>query len=265
MSKRLPMLLPALFFLAAVLSYSIEKNFHKVEFSFNLDNSLYRILGSAKEAIGDTLFLKADAYLHGGVEGKSDSGEDLEKEGKIEEREHSASGLKTASDWIAQVNDRVKVHEHRHLAKTQQKEILPFIYWATELDPHNVEAVLTAAYWLDRHLGQTDSAVEVLAAGLRNNPGHWEIEQGLADIYFKRKKDAILGERFYAKAIEDVKDKEKDRHSLIELYYFLGESRLSLKKKSGALRAYQMALALYAANEENGLKVQIMEKIKELS
>ncbi len=261
MSKRLPMLLPALFFLAAVLSYSIEKNFHKVEFSFNLDNSLYRILGSAKEAVGDTLFLKADAYLHGGVEGKSDTDEDLEKEGKIEEH----APLVSTSDWIARINGQVKVHEHRHLAKTQQKEILPFIYWSTELDPHNVEAILTAAYWLDRHFGQTDSAVEVLAAGLKDNPNHWEIEQSLADIYFRRKKDAILGERYYAKAIQDMKDKDKDKHSLIELYYFLGESRLSLKKKSAALWAYQMALALYGADEENALKVQIMEKIKNLS
>ena len=72
---------------------------------------LSRFIGSAKEAFGDTLFLKADAYFHGGVADNDrdmESEEEIGKEGVIaEDRE----GPKTANLWADHFSDEKALYE----------------------------------------------------------------------------------------------------------------------------------------------------------
>src|SRR5262245_48323789 len=76
---------------------------------------LSRLIGSAEEAVGDTLFLKADSYFHGGVTEHYDdnSPADISKQGHIDDDEEAASKVAPA-DWIARINAEVGAHEHRH-------------------------------------------------------------------------------------------------------------------------------------------------------
>ncbi len=110
---------------------------------------LSRFLGSAKEAVGDTLFLKADAYFHGGVIEKDhhdETPEELRREGLLAP---ATPHIETPKDWIVAVNREVHVSEIAHLTKQGRKEMLPFFSMAATLDPTNVEAVLTTAYWFE--------------------------------------------------------------------------------------------------------------------
>lgn len=248
---------------AGVLSWRIDKGLNEGSFRFNLENSLNRILGSAKEAVGDTLFLKADSYYHGGqTRDFVESPEELEREGAVEGREH---GHKPArGDWISEVNRKIRSHEHIHLAKDKQKEMLPFFALATALDPHNTEALLTTAYWLDRHFGRPDEAIEVLKKGMLDNGDSWELEFNLAHLYFSRKKDYGASERHYLAAIRKAARHEVERHFRIDMYYFLAESCLHEGKKAEALEAYRKALQAFEGGLSTPLKERIQAKIQEL-
>lgn len=232
-------------------------------FEFDLDNSLYRILGSAKEAVGDTLFLKADEYFHGGVtEGFHEEGGVASKEGYIEDEPKRQA----PSDWIAWINERVMSHEHFHLDRDNQKEMLPFFALSTALDPYNVEAVLTTAYWLDRQFGKTDEAIGILEQGIEDNPNSWEIEGQLADIYFKRKKEYALSEGHYREAIrKSAGQTTVETHYRVDMHYHLAEVLLVQGKKPEALKAYQDAVSYYEDKHPPALKDMILKKIQELS
>jgi len=212
--------------LAGFFSFAIDRQLHSSQEVFDFQDALFRFVGSAKEAIGDTLFLKADSYYHGGAEMHyEETHEDLEKEGHVEhaEEEH-ARAEEAASDWIAGINHKIKSYEHYHLAKMEQKEMLPFFALATSLDPHNVEAILTAAYWLDSHLGKTDAAIETLLKGEKSNPDAWEIDDSLAKIYSK-KKDYRIAEQFCLTAIQKAERKGEDKETLGHLQASLGRIR----------------------------------------
>ena len=70
-----------------------------------------------------------------------------------------------------------------HLSDEKKIEMLPFFALSTKLDPRNIEAVLTAAYWLDTRFDKTAEAVKTLKKGVEDNPDSWEIENALAGIY----------------------------------------------------------------------------------
>ena len=256
-------LLIGLFGLAGFLSLTIDKNLNGAASGLSLEDALNRMLGSAKEVIGDKLFLKADEYFHGGSELKYEHhGGDLEKEGYLAAHETQ----KGSQDWIAAVNDQIRGHEHYHLTKEQQKEMLPFFSLATKLDPQNVEAILTTAYWLDQHFDRTDAAIEILSQGLKDNPGAWEIAADLAGIYFKRKQNYSLSESYYREAIRLSSGVvETKKHKLVDCYYYLGESCLRQGKKQEALLAYENALKIFTEENAPAFRKAITDKIGQLA
>ena len=204
---------------AAFSSFFIETHFFSGQASGNLEEVLARTIGSAKEAIGDTFFLKADSYYHGGV-----------AEGSEEERE--AEDKKAPGDWIETVNRQVRSYEHRELDKDLQKEMLPFFAMATRLDPHNIEAILTTAYWLDRNFNKTDAAIEVLTKGLKDNSDAWEIDLDMAKIYFQRKKDYALAKRFCLEALRKSEGKKMGARDKANIDFYLRESDARLGSKT---------------------------------
>ena len=226
---------------------------------------LSRFLGSAKEAFGDTLFLKADVYFHGGVMDEAhhdETAEALEKEGAIEDGE--GHGETAPKDWIAKINRQVQVHEVVHLSKEKRKEMLPFFAMATALDPRNVEAVLTSAYWLDKEFGKTGDALKVLEKGLRDNPDSWEIENALGRFYFRREEWAKAG-RHLREALGKPSFQKAEDYEHVDLYYHLAGARLQLGKKEEALQAYLEARRFFGDKTAPFLRTQIEDKIKELS
>lgn len=261
----------SLFFGVGVLSFYLDGRLSALESDTHSADPLYRLIGTVKEGIGDTLFLKADSYYHGGVTtGFQEEPENIEKEGRVgteEEGDHDHHNP-SLSDWISRINQQIKASEHYHLAQDEKKEMLPFLAIATELDPYHVEAILTTAYWLDRHFGKSDSAIELLLKARLNNPNAWEIDYHLAKIYFDRKQDYALSESYFLQAIQKMGEKEKEemnQHILTDLYYHLAESYLHQGKKEDALGAYQKVLSLYSPQEAIPLKMIVEEKIKSLS
>lgn len=231
--------------------------------SLGLEDPWDRMLGSAKEAIGDTLFLKADSYFHGGV--NLDFHEEDPHPGPAappEETPAPGEILERPGDWIARVNSRVQSHEHRHLSRNQFKEMLPFLAMAVNLDPHNVEAVLTTAYWIGTQFDNTEEALKVLVKGREDNPANWEISRALGEIYLRKKEDPASAERFYTEALGKAGSGEVKKYQLIDLYYRLGESLRRQNKKDEALEAYGRALAVFGPEGNEPLKREILQEIR---
>ncbi len=194
-----------------------------------------RMLGSSVEIIGDALFLKADEYLHGGVTSKFEEHEEAGHE------ELADAGAAPPRDWIERVNAGVRSAEHRHLSGGELKELLPFFALSTKLDPHNIEAVLASAYWLETRFGKLDEAAGVLEQGIRDNPESWQIEDRLAGLFFRRKNYAAC-EAHYREALKKTQGKSLEYYELSQIRYRLAECLVLLSKTGEAAEYYRGAL-----------------------
>lgn len=164
------------------------------------------LFGDGRRLFANHFFAKADAYFHKGVypsifdrplqeemhmvaAGQSSTEEVSEPEtgpeARHEEEEHAGHDAETCDDpthqhdtasaprgdWVAWVNRRVRPTEHAHLGGGEEREMLPWLLMAAELDPGNVQNFTITAYWLRRTLGRVDEAEQFLREGLRHNPG----------------------------------------------------------------------------------------------
>lgn len=174
----------------------------------------FRLLGSAQEMIGDTLFQKADQYFHRGVGGHRDESDGLHAEEPLDGKAHGAG----PENWVRRVNEAVRSTRHAHLGASESKEILPFLALSTRFNPRNVEAVLSAAYWLDTKMDLTDQAIAVLQKGIRDNPRDWHIDLQLGILYLKKKKAYAQCVEVLQQAIPKVNVESLDEFDL-SLYY----------------------------------------------
>lgn len=75
-----------------------------------------------------------------------------------------------AGGWVGWLNGRLMPADHVHLEGGDAKEMLPWLKVSLELDPDNVQAYVTTAYWLRDGLGRVDEAEEVLRDSVRRDP-----------------------------------------------------------------------------------------------
>ena len=223
---------------------------------------LSRFVGAAKEAFGDTLFIKADSYFHGGViheDHHDDSAAEVETEGALD---HEAK--ESPKDWIARINDGIQTHELMHLAKEKRMEMLPFFSLAVSLDSHNVEAILTTAFWLEREFGKPENAAPLLKKGALDNPDSWEIENALGHFYF-RQKNYALSEGHLSAALKKLGTTPIERYQHMDLYYYLAEACFAQGKKIEALKAYRNAVRFFDEKATPFLRSSIGNKIEKLA
>ena len=253
--------LVAAFFLCAFLALMLENRFAVMPALLQGRDPLTRMLGSAKEGLGDILFLKADEYHHGGDTYVFEENSETEYgEGFLSRRDETA-----AEDWVQKILNQVRSRRHYHLHREDEKELLPFMTWAVELDPHNIEAILTTAFYLDRHFNRPIAARDLLLKGRRDNPGSWEITRDLAKFYFERRKDYAASEPIFRQAIVLSKDKTTEHDARAGMMYLLAESCRLQGKTDAALDAYRQALLAFDSPGPLPLKESIIRNITELS
>jgi tetratricopeptide (TPR) repeat protein len=79
-------------------------------------------------------------------------------------------------DWIEAFGRNFYPTKHAHIeAAGEQKEILPWLRLAAELDPAQIETYTVGAYWLGQRMGKVTEAEQFLREGLRANPDSYEI------------------------------------------------------------------------------------------
>jgi len=193
-----------------------------------------RFLGEGRSIVSSLSVLQADRYYHGGIEHLPDEhGEScsiVERNYK-EHKHHEEHVLPEINPFniLFHIYRAVGLTEHVHLHGDQMKEIIPWLYYASEIDPHNTQAYTLTGYYLCDRLDQVDQGIVFLREGLRKNPDSWEINAELGRIYFQYIKNYEVASKFLSRAwnlIQKVPhDKVQERYVLSFLaasYEFLG-------------------------------------------
>ena len=162
-------------------------------------NVLALLLGDARKMFAQQMFAKADAYFHRGnypsIFDQTPRHEDNHMAG---ETHHDGDGNHDddhdeapapARDWIESFGRHFYPTVHVHLKDGEEREMLPWLRVATELDPHSIETYAVTAYWLRDRLNKVDEAEQFLRAGLRANPDSPELLYELGRLLFENRKD----------------------------------------------------------------------------
>lgn len=158
-------------------------------------NVLKMLLGDGRRMFANHFFEQADISFHSGYypsifdrrpePGKTAMASETEAHGDHDEAAHEKemAFMGHPRDWIEGFGRHFRVTEHTHLAKGQEREILPWLRLAAELDPQRVDTYTVAAYWLRERLGKVKEAEEFLREGQRSNPDSYEILFELGRLY----------------------------------------------------------------------------------
>lgn len=92
-----------------------------------------------------------------------------------DEHEKAMDFMGQPSNWLEGFIRRFRITKHTHLENGEEREVLPWLKLAIELDPQAIETYTATAFWLRKNLGNVKEAEEVLREGMRNNPKSFEI------------------------------------------------------------------------------------------
>ncbi|MDR3456928.1 MAG: hypothetical protein P4N60_05740 [Verrucomicrobiae bacterium] len=158
----------------------------------NSGNFLGLMFGDGRKLLANQFFTMADVYFHSGYYPSIfDKNSSEQKEiisashGKkeTEEDEKNEDFLGRPKDWIDAFGRNFKITTHTHLEHGNEREILPWLRLAADLDPHKIDTFTVGAFFLRDHLNRPDQAEAFLREGLRQNPDSAELLFELGRFY----------------------------------------------------------------------------------
>lgn len=208
-----------------------------------------RVLGASRAAFSQGFMEQADNFFHLGVP----------------HLQHPAFSNSVLQAWAEQI----RPSGHKHTEGADVREIMPWLRMATRMDPHNVEAYLTTAYWLRTAIARPDLAEEVLLEAQRNNPDDYRVLSERARLLFGRREDgraaSLLeaGIRLWPSGLDATDGQRQIELSQMLTYRaFLYELEDQPKK---ALEYFRKASALFPDNAALAARVRDMERGKDIS
>jgi len=211
---------------------------------------ILRFLGEGASIVSGMSVLQADRYFHGGAGHIEDEcrgilGPGEEKDGH--DHDHHAEDHPEASPFnvLFRMSDALRVTEHIHLEGNNIKEIVPWLYYAAELDPHNIQAYLLIGYWVGDRMGKVDEAITFLRKGLRDNPDSWEINAELGRLYFQRIKDYKTAAMYLTRAEKLLRKAPHDKFQERYVLSLLAYSYKALGQDDEALPLYKRLNELF--------------------
>jgi tetratricopeptide (TPR) repeat protein len=230
------------------------------------------LLGDSRRLFADQFFEKADVYFHSGYYPSifderhvpKDSEHLTSKEGSAaaEAHEQKMNFLGPPKDWIERFGRHFLITEHTHLEGGNEREILPWLRVAAELDPHRIDTYTVAAFWLRDSLGKVNEAEQFLREGLRNNASSYELWFELGLLYHESRHDEGRARNAWELALrywreQEPKKAEPDRVGFEKIVIHLAR----LEEGSGNLdRAVEyLKMALETSPNPGVLRQQIAE------
>ncbi len=235
------------------------------------NNLLNVLFGEGRRLFANQFFIQADVSFHSGYypsifdQGRMsrDTRHLTAKEGKAaaEEHERQMQFLGPPRDWIERFGRHFMITEHTHLQGNNEREILPWLKMAEELDPQKIETYTVAAYWL-RDLGKIKEAERFLREGLLNNPDNYELFLDLGRLYYENRHDAVHARRYWESALrcwsqQEAANKNPDLLKLDEIATRLARLDEAEGNLTGAIQFFE--LAKKASPNPQALQQQIEE------
>jgi tetratricopeptide (TPR) repeat protein len=156
------------------------------------DNVFGLLLGDGRRLFANQFFTMADVYFHSGYyPSVFDLREEGQKEIVAESHGHTDSAedekkedfLGKPKDWIDRFGRHFRITEHTHLENGNEREILPWLRLAADMDPQKIETYTVGSFFMRTHLNRPREAEAFLREGLRNNPNSYEILFELGRLY----------------------------------------------------------------------------------
>jgi tetratricopeptide (TPR) repeat protein len=183
-------------------------------------SGLALLLGDGREMIADRMLAKADAYFHRGkypsiFEQNAQAEENHmsaeagghDEHGDKDHDEHEDEG-RPPLDWIEAFGRHFIPDQHVHLEHGYEREMLPWLRFSAELNPHHVETYTMTAYWLRERLGKVDDAEQFLRDGLKANPNSPELLYELGRLYLESRKDLPRAKNLFLAALRKWQEVE---------------------------------------------------------
>jgi tetratricopeptide (TPR) repeat protein len=203
------------------LATGIEPRAHNGTWSRRVksDNVFSLLFGDGRRLFANQFFTMADVYFHSGY---YPSIFDLRNEGtkaivtatqggaENEEEERKADFLGKPADWIDRFGRHFRITEHAHLEHGNEREMLPWLRLAAEMDPQKIETYTVGSFFLREHLNQPREAEAFLREGLRNNPNSYEILFELGRLYDENDHDTNRARDVWLLALHKWDDQFKN-------------------------------------------------------
>ena len=189
------------------------------------DNVFGMLFGDGRKLFANQFFTMADVYFHSGYyPSVFDKGSEEQKEiisashgrKETEEDEKNEDFMGKPKDWVDAFGRHFRITQHTHLENHNEREILPWLRLAADLDPQKIETYTVGAYFLREHLNQPGQAEAFLREGLRNNPDSAEILFALGRVYRESNHDLnrarnvwLLGVKKILALTEDAQKENK--------------------------------------------------------
>jgi len=206
------------------------------------NNVIGMLFGDGRRLFANQFFTMADVYFHSGyypsIFDRAEKGSEIaaasQGQQEDEEEEKKEDFLGKPKDVIDAFGRNFRITEHTHLEHGNEREILPWLRLAADLDPQMIQTYTVGAYWLREHLHQTDEAENFLREGLRNNPDSYEILFELGRLYDEGYHHTDQARNVWNLALQKwaklTPDEMKDNRVIFEeITVHLGE----LEKKAG--------------------------------
>lgn len=155
-------------------------------------NNVFKLLlGEGRRLFAHEFYVMADVYFHNGYypsvfdkqEGQSDVLGAVRGQSDDDEDTTNVVFFGAPKDWIDTFGWKFRFNQHTHLSNGREREILPWLQLAADMDPQMVQTYTVAAYWLRTSLHNPKEAEAFLREGLRNNPDNCEILFELGRLY----------------------------------------------------------------------------------
>lgn len=217
--------------LTFTLATEVESEFRKTAANVSGDGAFTKLLGDGRRLFSGQSVAMADVYLHSGfypsifdsVENKgvkvletSDDHDDHDHHGHDEHDDHDAEHEKAMSfmgpprDPLDAFIRNFRVTQHSHLEAGEQREVLPWLKLAIELDPQAIETYIATSYWLRKNLKHTEDARDVLREGIRNNPKSYALLYEMGNIYKRDDKNDLKAHNIWLAALRFWREQSAD-------------------------------------------------------
>jgi tetratricopeptide (TPR) repeat protein len=240
------------------------------------DNVFGMLFGDGRRLFANQFFTMADVYFHSGY---YPSIFDLRDEGPKEivaeshghtdsaEDEKNEDFLGKPKDWIDRFGRRFRITEHTHLEHMNEREILPWLRLAADMDPQKIETYTVGSFFMREHLNQPREAEAFLREGLRNNLNSYEILFELGRLYSENYHDAgrarnvwqLALNKWYERFKLDPEAAKENKLDFEEITVHLAHLEADAGNYEAAIRWFQ---ATQKVSPEPGALQQQIDEIK---
>jgi tetratricopeptide (TPR) repeat protein len=224
------------------------------------DNFFSLMFGDGRKLLANQFFTMADVYFHSGYypsvfDKNSEEQKDIVTEShgtkESEEDEKNSDFLGKPKDWIDAFGRNFKVTQHTHLDNGNEREILPWLRLAADLDPQKIETYTVGSFFLRNHLNRPDQAEAFLREGLRNNPGNPEILFELGRFYRETGRDPAQVRNVWEMGIKEFL--HMDVHAPVDFgVVYTRLDQLSPEQKENRLIYEETAVSLARLEDDTG-------------